>query len=272
MFKPPTASDAPFDPDAWHGTTRDQWTIRDVYFDTAGWRLSESTDTRMSWVGAFGGTMTLTRDDVPAWTGVEIDLDAVRRRHRSAAAERHGGLVSAEVVEMANGAVALEVLTKYPRGTGYRFEGRLLIDERPLAYAIVLGVDETKTGVRETIVNGLRMQLGELNFFDLMAGPVDPKTGGRTVPGMKLDPYDPSYDEEATYSASDDPRLDDLLQTHPLAVIRSSLYRAQLTWECALRPPTPPSSRPSLPDSSGPIVILSEAFFRELHAMVKNQK
>ena len=169
----------------------------------------------MSWVGAFGGTMTMTREEVPAWTAHEIGLDAVRRRHRSEALAREGGLVSAEIVRMANGALALEVLTKYPRGLGYRFEGRLLIDEQPLAYTLVLSVDETKTGVRETIVSRVRMEIGELNFLDLMLGPVDPATGGRAIPGMKLDPYDASFDNQATYSASDDPRLDDFLQTHP---------------------------------------------------------
>src|SRR5687768_16005935 len=102
------------DSEVWHDTPRDQWTIPHAFFDTAGWRLSEATDTRMSWVGAFGGTMTMTREDVPDWTADEVDLDAIRWTHRSEAATRKGGLVSAEIVKMANGALALEVLTKYP--------------------------------------------------------------------------------------------------------------------------------------------------------------
>ncbi len=110
----PSTAAAPPDSDAWDGPTRDQWTIPGVYFETGGWRLSEATDTQMSWVGAFGGTMTLRRDDIPAWTADEIDLDAVRRKQRAQATEKHGGLVSAEIVTMAGGALALEVLTKYP--------------------------------------------------------------------------------------------------------------------------------------------------------------
>jgi hypothetical protein len=254
--------------DIWTGTTRGDWTVPGTYFQTAGWRLGTGTSAQMSWVGAFGGTMTFTRDDAPGWTSDELDLDAVRRKHRSAARARHGGLVSAEFVETGSGAPALEVVTKYRQGLGYRFEGRLFIDESPLAYTIALEGEEQKTGVRETLVNALRMQLGEVDIFDLMTGPVDPATGGRKIPGMQLDPYDSALDGEATYSASDDPRIDDLLQTHPLAVIRSSLRRARSTWECASEDTSRVRRRP-LPASPGPKVVLSDNFFETLHAMLK---
>jgi hypothetical protein len=222
----------------------------------------------MSWVGSYGGTMTLTRDDAPAWTSAELDLPAVRQRHRSAARARDGGLVSAEFVEIASGAPALEVVTKYRQGLGYRFEGQLFIDESPLAYTIAVHAGEQKTGVRESIVTSLRMQLGEIDLLAIMAAPVDPTTGGRRIPGMQLDPYDSAHDGEAVYSASDDSRLDELLQTHPLAVVRSTLRRARATWECAagnvaLVPRGP------LPPSSGPKVVLSDHFFQALHAMLK---
>jgi len=212
--------------------------------------------------------MTLTRDKLPTWTASEVDLDDVRQKHRSLAAERSGGLVSAELVEMASGAIALEVLTKYPHGPGYSFEGRLLIDEGLVGYSLVMAIDEVETGVRESIVNGLRMQLGELDLAALMSGPVDPATGGRRIPGMQLDPYDAAYDDRATYSASDDPRLDDILQRHPLAVIRSSLRRARSTWECASGATRRGTPRVSVPLSAGPRTVLSDDFFRQLHAMV----
>jgi hypothetical protein len=255
-------------PDIWTGTTRGEWTVPGTYFQAAGWRLGTGTSARMSWVGAFGGTMTLTRDDAPAWTCDELDLDAVRQKHRSAAGARHGGLVSAEFVETGSGAPALEVVTKYRQGLGYRFEGRLFIDESPLAYTIALAGEEQETGVRESLVNALRMQLGEIDLLAMMTGPLDPATGGRRIPGMQLDPYDSARDGEATYSASDDPRIDELLQTHPLAVIRSTLRRARATWECATGSTTHVRRRP-LPASSGPKVVLSDNFFETLHATLK---
>ena len=263
-----TMPDAGEDPGGWSGTTRDEWTMRGVYFQTAGWRLSSGTTVQMSWVGAFGGTMTITRDDVSACTTDELDLDAVRQQHRSAAGARHGGLVSAEFMQTASGSLALEVVTKYRHGPGYQFEGRLLIDEAPLAYTIALAAEERETGVRESIVNALRMQLGEVDLLAMMSGSVDPATGGRRIPGMQLDPYDSAYDEEATYSASDDPRLDEFLQTHPLAVIRSSLRRARATWDCPTASTTHRRRRP-LPASSGPKVILSHHFFEALQAMLR---
>jgi hypothetical protein len=176
--------------------------------------------------------------------------------------------VSAEFVETGSGAPSCEVVTKYRQGLGYRFAGRLFIDESPLAYTIALECEEQKTGVRESIVNAVRIQLGEIDLLAMMTGPVDPATGGRPIPGMQLDPYDSAHDGEATYSASDDPRIDELLQTHPLAVIRSSLRRARATWEYATENTTRVRRRP-LPASSGPKMVLSDKFFQTLHAMMK---
>ena len=258
----------------WSGTTRDEWTMPGVYFRPAGWRLSEGTSTRMAWVGKYGGTMTLTCETAPEWTAADLDLDAVRARERARASARQGGLVSAEFVEMANGALALEVVSKYGRG-GYTFEGRLLIDESPQAYSIVVTVAERDTGMRESLVNALRMQCGELTIAALMSGPADPVTGGRAIPGMQLDPYDPAFDAEATYSASDDPRLDEVMQTHPLAVTRSTLRWAQATWECDARARSTEqgvrTTHPPLPPSSGPRLVLTDAFFKQLSEMVKDR-
>ena len=259
----------PFEkPEVWTGTPRGEWTVPGTYFQTDGWSLGTAAGVEMCWVGAFGGTMTFTLDDSPGWTSDELDLDGVRQKHRAAARARRGGLVSAEFVETRSGAAALEVVTKYRQGLGYCFEGRLFIDESPLAYTIALRSEERQTGVRESLVNALRMQLGEIDLLAMMSGPADPATGGRPIPGMQLDPYDSAHDGEATYSASDDPRIDEVLQTHPLSVIRSSLRRATATWECTTGNTTRARGR-LLPASSGPKVVLSDNFFRTLHAMLK---
>jgi hypothetical protein len=215
---------------SWSVTARGQWTIPDVYFDTAGWRLAEASATRMSWIGAFGGTMTLGLSDVPEWTADPIDLDTIRHEHRSRAAKTRGGLVSAEIVELPGGAIALEVITKHHHGTGFAFDGRLYIEGGPERYILQVACTEERTGVRESIVNGLRLQLGEIDLFAMMSGPIDPGTGGRTIPGMRMDPYDSTYDDQATYSASDDDRIDEVLQTHPLSVVRSTFRRTRSSW------------------------------------------
>src|SRR5262249_51207439 len=208
------------------------------------------------------------RQEVPAANPDQYSLMSEHRAKESAAG---GGLVSAEFVEMADGALALEVVTKHPAGLGYGFAGRLLIDEPPNAFCLAVTIDEVESGVRETIVNTLRLKRGELTLAALMSGPLDPATGGRTIPGLKLDPYDPAFDGDAIYSASDDPRLDELLQTHPLAVTRSTLRRARATWECDSRARGREggggSSRPPLPRFSGPRVVLSDGFFEQLLEM-----
>lgn len=249
-------------------TARDRWTIRGVYFDTAGWRLTDASETTMTWEGDFGGTMTLTKDAAVAGTDQRVDVAVARGEHRARAAQRGGGLVSVELVEIPHATTALEVITKHPHGLGYGFEGRLVVDVNRERYTLQIAGDEARTGVREAMVNGVRMQLGEIDLAAMMSGPVD-AGGGRAIPGMKLDPYDSAYDAAATYSASDDPRVDVLVPKHPLAVIRAGLQRARSTWECASSEPGTPRS--PIPSSSGPKVILSDDAVRELHRLAFDQ-
>ena len=217
----------------------------------------------MAWAGDFGGSMTLTRDDAAAADRL-LDLAAAQRDHRARAAQRRGGLVSVEVVEIAHDMAALEVITKHPHGTGFGFEGRFVVDANSETYTVQIVGDEAMTGARESIVSALRLELGEIDLLAMMAGPVDPATGGRAVPGMKLDPYDSAYDAQATYSASDDPRIDDVFPKHPLSFIRATFQRARSTWECASAGAHPDSPR-SILLSSGPKTILSDNAVRELH-------
>jgi len=255
-------------PTASSGTPREQFTIGGVYFDTAGWwHLTEASETRMTWTGDFGGTMTLTKDGAAARTVQPLDLEAVRREHRSRAAQSGGGLVSVEFLEVPRGGIALEVITKNRCGLGFGFDGRLFIDEGPERFVLQVVGDEETTGVRESIVNGLRVQLGEIDLLAMMSGPVNPATGGRQLPGMRMDPYDSSHDDGATYSASDDPRIDVVLQTHPLAVLRSTFRRARSSWEGPLSRAQSEAARLTPPPSAGPKVILSDNVVRELYRL-----
>jgi len=221
----------------------------------------------MTWTGDVGGSMTLTKDAQTTGTDQPLDLAAARRDHRARAAERGGGLVSVEFVEIPHAMRALEVITKHPYRSGYGFEGRLAIDAGGERYTVqIVGNEEVRTGVRESIVNALRMQRGEIDVLAMMSGPVD-ANGARAIPGMKLDPYDSAYDAEATYSASDDPRIDALLPSHPLAVIRETLQRARSTWEFASGGAHAGSPRSAIPLSSGPKLILSDDAVRDLYRM-----
>jgi hypothetical protein len=252
-------------------TPRDQWTVRGVYFDTAGWRLTSASETAMVWEGDVGGSMTLTKDAAPAGTDHPLDLVAVRGEHRARAAQGGGGLVSVEFVEIGDAMIALEVITKHPHGTGFGFDGRLVVDANRDRYMVQIAGDEARTGVREAMVQVVRMQRGEIDLLAMMSGPAD-ASGGRAIPGMKLDPYDSAYDAEATYSVSDDPRIDELLPNHPLAVVRAGLQRARATWESARTAADAEGRRTALPVSSGPRVILSDGAARDLHDLAFEQR
>jgi hypothetical protein len=159
------------------------------------------------------------------------------------------------------------VITKHRSGFGYRFEGRLFIDESPSAYTIALDADELQPGARESMVTALQAQLGEIDIDAILGGPADPVTGLRRVPGMRLDPYDAAFDDEATCSPSDDPRLDDVFRTHPLALIRLGLLLAARTWQCATHDAN--RVRPAFPASPGPRVVLSDNFFEALRTITE---
>ena len=245
------------------GTPRDLWTISEAYFDTSGWRLSEASATTMTWV-ADCGSMTLTRHDAGAERPHLRDLPSARRDHRAHAAESRGGLVSVEPVGMPSGALALEVITKHPHHQGFGFDGRLYIEEVPDTYMIRIAADEGTTGVREALVTAVQLQLGEIDITAMMSGPVDPATGGRAISGWTMDPYDEAYDEQSTYSVSDDPRIDDVVPAHPLSVIRRMLQQIEATWEHAASSVPRDISEP-LPGSPGPKRRLSDDVVRELH-------
>jgi tetratricopeptide (TPR) repeat protein len=65
------------------------------------------------------------------------------------------------------------------------------------------------------MVNGLLFQLGELQL-----PVVTPPAVSARIEGLIRDPYDERYDEAALHSLSDDERLDELLEAHPLSRVR----------------------------------------------------
>jgi len=242
------------------GTSRDRWTFPGVFCGTAGWHLTEATDESMVWVGQFGGEMTLSRQHVPGRTTEPVDLEETRRAHREYWGKEGAGLVSVETIATASGATSLEVITKRAHGSGFDFGAQLIIDEGADHYYFQIGCAEGTTGVKEAVINALRIQLGDVEMIGMLLAPGE-ATSTRAVPGMKLDPYDSAFDADATYSIADDPRLDEVFQTHPLAVIRSTFRRVRATWECSATAGAP---RPAIPSSTAPRLLLDNNVLQEL--------
>lgn len=246
-------------------TARDQWAIKGIHFDTTGWRLTQASEESMTWAGDRGGEMTLTREARASGASRAFDLDIARRQYRARAVRDKGAIVSVEGVVMRDESVALEAITKKPHGRGYSFEGLLSIDDEENEYAVRITAAETMTGIRESVVNAQTWQLGEVNLAEVMQLPAERPTGGRRIPGMFRDPYDSSYDDDALYAASDDPRLDALFPDHPLTIIRAALVRVRTSWVADTPAPASASDRAAASASAGPRVMLSTPALREVY-------
>jgi len=101
--------------------------LRDVTFDTSGFKVTLKTSTAIEWRGAHGVPMSArieraTPDHpLPPWT-----LDAVRSERRQAAAARRGGIVSV-TFDRANGIPIAKAISKFSGGRGHTYEGTMLI-------------------------------------------------------------------------------------------------------------------------------------------------
>ena len=199
--------------------------LRDVTFDTGGKKVLSKTPSAIEWQArnddrVIARIMRATPDrPLTPWT-----LEAVRAEWRRGAAERSGGLVSA-TFDRANGIPIAKAICKFEHGSGYLYEGTLLVRFPDAEYSVTMRADEGRsTGTREAMVNGLLLQLGELQI-----PVVKPPAVSAKIEGMMRDPYDERYDDSAVHTASDDERLDELLPNHPLSRVRTWMQLVQET-------------------------------------------
>ena len=191
----------------------EQWTVPGITFDTSGWQLGEAHASRMSWK-APAGTLTLTREDLPAATPYP-SLTDLRNDERAQARAREEDIVQVDVVSIRSVEV-LRVICKSRRGSGSVYRLRVEVHGRETCIRIESDIDEGNfTGTREAMVNATRVQAGER-----VIGPPNPD-GSHSIQGFFVDAYDPAFDGGALNSITDDERLDVLLPAHPLSRIRA---------------------------------------------------
>lgn len=209
--------------------------------------------------------MTLTRDapsDAPADS--DGDLLAAQRQKRAQAISVGGGIVSVELVPLANGSVGLATIVKRAHGLGFGFDGELEVRDPDGTITVRISMDERLTGAREAAVSAKMFELGEIDMAALLSGTPD-AAGGRRVPELQpRDPYDAAFDDGATYAPSDDERLDPLFPGHPLTVVRESLQRALTTWATGTAPLAGEAYVPS-PMPCRTRTLLSDRVVRELY-------
>lgn len=219
----------------------------------------------MSWIGDSGGEMTLTRDapaDPPG--DRDGDLQAARRRQRALAIGANGGIVSVDIVPLADGCAGLETIVKRPNGLGFGFDGYLEVLDTDGTLTVRISIDESLTGVREAAVSAKMFELGQIDMAALMSGTPGPGGGRRIQELQPRDPYDAAIDDDATCAPSDDARLDPLFPGHPLTIIRATLQRVRTTWATGMSPVAGDASVP-LQMPAGARQFLSDAVVLELY-------
>jgi hypothetical protein len=203
--------------------------LRDVKFDASGMKVTSKTPAAMEWTNNGGDRLTARIDRVtPERPFTPWTLDALRSAFRTAAIERHGGIVSL-TFEQANAIPITRAITKFPEGMGYSYEGTLLIRFRDAEYSVTMQADEGRsTGTREAMVTGLLMQIGEIRIPVVI-----PPAVSANLEGWARDPYDDTFNDSATHSLADDDCVDLLLPEHPLSRVRRRLDLIQSTLHVA---------------------------------------
>jgi len=185
-----------------------------LYFDTTGWELRESSDTREVWIDNDGDALTLNRMKRPADLPVD-DLKTLRIRCRELAKANEGGLVSADVIDL-QGLSVVTLIYKREELPSYAYTGMMVIPGNGEYFIIVVAsVERGTTGVRDALVTAELLEQGKLD-------PTKTDDQGR-LEGWIYDPYDSEYDEGALNSVADDERYDSLVPFHPLSKVRRTL-------------------------------------------------
>src|SRR5215831_8535444 len=105
-------------------TSREQWTVSGVFFDTEGWQLQSATDAAMAW-SAPDARLTLTRVEDSEGTA-PLTLTEWRTRHRAMSRSQGQDIVEVERVPLGIGH-GLSVITKRRDGLAANYRGTVEI-------------------------------------------------------------------------------------------------------------------------------------------------
>jgi tetratricopeptide (TPR) repeat protein len=201
-----------------------------VRFDTGGWTPNRRATGAREWTDALGNALRLEIETEPApYLTAATDLSALREWCRRNAAERHGGIVSVDVVEV-HGRHGLQIIDKFERRPSYDYEGTLIVPLRDgHCRFVVRACEHGSTGMREAVITGHLVSSGELDISNTLAP--DGASGGVPIPGWFSDPYDPAYEGRTLRSLADDPRVDGLFPDHPLSRVRMALAKLRASVE-----------------------------------------
>jgi hypothetical protein len=235
------------------------WTIPGIRFDDSGCQAGQASETTMTWSDPHGAAILLTRRD-RASDPRTPDLAQARIEERHVAAASGRSIVSVDARTTPQQVPAVEIVTKARRGLGFDYAGTLRVSDGRCDYTVQITADEgSMTGTREAMVNAQMIELDEIELL-----PPSKPGGPRTVKGWYRDPYDPTWDDDAVCSVTDDARVDACFPQHPLTRVRGFLRQARES--LVLDAPPDPSHLSTDEARPGPVsrAALSSETVREL--------
>jgi hypothetical protein len=202
-------------------TTREQWTVPGIFFDTEGWRLESADEGEMRW-SAPDSALTLTVTDQPAAADA-VTLTELRARHRADARARGEDIVEVERFSIGSGH-GLALVIKQRHGLAANYRATVHVHAGPRRFVIAGDFNEgSHTGTRDALVSSIVAMTCGVELND--PGP----DGSRTIRGYFQDAYDAAFDNGALNSYTDDRRIDEVLPGHPLSRARRWLARLEQT-------------------------------------------
>jgi tetratricopeptide (TPR) repeat protein len=236
----------------WPNRQKRKSLLNAVHFDTTRWLLEKKRHNSLEWSNGYGDTLRASVDqEVPEERARLVSRNSLREYYRKEASRINGGIVLTDFVQ-AGGISVVMVIRKYTAGSGYRYEGSLVVPFKGGEYTISIHSQERDiTGEREALVTAYLAQAGELKLEHPTASQEN-----RKVLGWFGDPYDPDYDGITTNVMSDDDRLDYFLPDHPLSKVRKYLKEIQSTLSIdptALEDAVVPSREQGIPEREEPV-------------------
>jgi hypothetical protein len=176
-------------------------------FDTPGWDVVKSSDSKVTWTNAQGDRLGKQFFPLPPDIPSLYALEELRDYFRKQALQSGGAIISVDVLHLKGMSLARSIF-KYPRPSGMGFFGSLIMPFRDFSYVIrVQCVESQDTINREaTLLPRVQEQL----------------PAGTVLADVWLqDPYDPTFRGPVLRCLSDDECWDCELPEHPLSKIRS---------------------------------------------------
>jgi len=190
--------------------------IESIRFDTAGWRLEETSPELTRWTNDKAQVLTLNYFDVPPDVPSQLtDINGLRQAYRVGLAQVGAALISADVFP-ASGLDCIMLVFKSPiQSGGMVYVGSVTFPFEEFSYVIKVQCPELgPTGVRDAMVLDMLMQQGAVAF--------DPET--ETIVGWMSDPYDRTFQAPLLSNRSDLETFDSLFPEHPLSEVRRHLH------------------------------------------------